>query len=438
MTQIEIFPDPHHQRMSAAKHPPSYSYDPPMRALQTAVQTKPLSSRQGVLQKLFAVWFDAFVYNQIWEDPRVDLQALRLDQNSRVLTISSGGCNALNYLLEGPGSITAVDLNRHHIHLLDLKLAALKHLQSHESFFAFFGVGRGPNTGSDYLRYIAPKLDRRTREFWGSNTLVGSLLYGDRMSFFRDGGLYNHSRNGYFLRFFHRLARVLGCEIDEVLKARNLNEQVELYNKHIDPFFDSLIIRSIGKLPITLFGLGIPPQQYDELMRDLGEGRTIIDIYRNRVRRLACNFPIDANYFAWQALARKYDTVHRRAIPEYLKEENYERLKGNVGRLTTKIGSATDEIRNNPQGSFNRFVFLDAQDWMDADSIIDLWVAIAEQAEAGSRIIFRTAGSRSPVETALPDDLRSRFVYEKELSENLFRQDRSSIYGGFHLYILQG
>jgi len=257
------------------------------------------------------------------------------------------------------------------------------------------------------------------------------------MSFFRDGGLYHHSRNGYFLRFFHRLARVLGCEIDEVLKARTLNEQVELYNNHIDPFFDSLIIRSIGKLPITLFGLGIPPQQYDELMRDLGEGRTIIDIYRNRVRRLACNFPIDANYFAWQALARKYDTVHRRAIPEYLKEENYERLKGNVGRLTTKIGSATDEIRNNPQGSFNRFVLLDAQDWMDADSIIELWLAIAEQAEAGSRIIFRTAGSRSPVETALPDDLRSRFVYEKELSENLFSQDRSSIYGGFHLYILQ-
>src|SRR5215213_7773831 len=129
-----------------------------------AVQNEKLTSKQGVLQKLFAVWFDAFVYNQIWEDPHVDLEALKLDGNSRVLTISSGGCNALNYLLENPASVTAVDLNRHHIYLLNLKLAALKHLPDHEGFYTFFGSGRGPNTGSDYLRYIAPKLDPETRD----------------------------------------------------------------------------------------------------------------------------------------------------------------------------------------------------------------------------------------------------------------------------------
>src|SRR5688572_7684824 len=111
-----------------------------MTTLQTAVQTESLSSKQGVLQKLFAVWFDAFVYNQIWEDPRVDIEALQLDGSSRVLTISSGGCNALNYLLESPESVTAVDLNRHHIYLLNLKIAALKHLPDYDSFFAFFGA----------------------------------------------------------------------------------------------------------------------------------------------------------------------------------------------------------------------------------------------------------------------------------------------------------
>ena len=65
--------------------------------LQSAVQNEKLSSKQGLLQKLFAVWFDAFVYNQIWEDPRVDIEALKLDGESRILTISSGGCNAMNY-----------------------------------------------------------------------------------------------------------------------------------------------------------------------------------------------------------------------------------------------------------------------------------------------------------------------------------------------------
>src|SRR5215203_6639719 len=97
-----------------------------------AVQQKEASKKQSVLQRLFAIWFDAFVYNQIWEDPRVDLQALQLNENSRILTISSGGCNALNYLIESPKSVTAVDLNRHHIYLLNLKNAALKFLPTYQ------------------------------------------------------------------------------------------------------------------------------------------------------------------------------------------------------------------------------------------------------------------------------------------------------------------
>lgn len=408
-----------------------------MTTVQSAVQNQSLSSKQGLLQKLFALWFDAFVYNQIWEDPRVDVQALQIDSNSRILTISSGGCNAMNYLLEGPQSVTAVDLNRHHIYLLDLKLAALKNLPDYEPFFHFFGAGRGENTGSDYLRYIAPHLDRETRAFWESNTVLGSFLYGDRISYFRDRGLYDHSRNGYFLRFFHWLSRRLGCDIEQILEARSLDEQRAMYDRHIDPFFDGLIIRVVGKLPVTLFGLGIPPQQYNELTREISSGGTIIDIYRRRVRKLACDFPIGENYFAWQAFARKYDVERRRAIPDYLKESNFARLRANADRLQTRIGSATDEIRNSSAGTFNRFVLLDAQDWMDRDGLIDLWSAIAEKAEPGSRVIFRTAGSSSPVETSLPEDLRSRFVYEKELSQNLFEQDRSSIYGGFHLYSLE-
>jgi S-adenosylmethionine-diacylglycerol 3-amino-3-carboxypropyl transferase len=406
------------------------------RLVLNAVRNENLSSKQGLLQKLFAVWFDAFVYNQIWEDPRVDLQALRLDENSRVLTISSGGCNALNYLLESPESVTAVDLNRHHIYLLNLKLAALKHLPKYQDFFDFFGRGKGKNTGTNYLRHLAPNLDKDTRQFWESNTVGGSFIYGDRISFFTNAGLYDHSRNGYFLRFFQRVAKLFGCDPEKVLKAISMDEQRSLYEKYIDPFFDTFLVRTLGKLPVTMFGLGIPPQQYAELKADLTDGKTVIDIYRERVRRLACDFPIDENYFAWQAFARKYDTENRKALPEYLKEGNYEKLKANAERLTTVIGSATDVIKNSEPGAFNRFVFLDAQDWMNAEQMTSLWSVIAEKAEPGSRIIFRTAGAASPIEPNLPDDLRARFFYEARLSKELFKKDRASIYGGFHVYVL--
>ena len=405
--------------------------------LHSAVQNEKLSSKQGFLQKLFAVWFDAFVYNQIWEDPLVDIEALELDGESRILTISSGGCNAMNYLVEAPQAVTAVDLNKHHIYLLNLKLAALKHLPSYDKFFAFFGEGKGENTNTDYLRYIRPDLDRDTRDFWESNTLGGGYLYGDRISFFTNAGLYEHSRNGYFLRFFHTMANVFGCRPDEVLRAQSLAEQEELYAKHIDPFFDTFMIKTLGKLPVTMFGLGIPPQQYDELKKDLTDGGSVIDVYRERAKRLACDYPIQENYFAWQAFGRKYDTENRRAVPEYLKQENYEALKVNAERLTTKVVSATDEIRNSGVGTYNRFVFLDAQDWMNSETMTELWTAIVEKGEVGSRVIFRTAGAESPLPANLPADLLAKFRYEKETSRRMFKEDRASIYGGFHLYVLE-
>lgn len=394
--------------------------------LQSAIQHKAAVSKQGILQKMFAVWFDAFVYNQIWEDPRVDLQALALDEKSRVITISSGGCNALNYLVEKPEKVTAIDLNRHHIFLLRLKLAALEFFPTHEDFFAFFGHGKGEQNTKNYQRFIAPNLDEETRNFWDKKIYI-----------FDKDGLYEHSRNGYFLRFFHRFANLIGCQPHKVLEAKNKAEQLELYEKYVNPFFDSFFIKTVGKLPITMFGLGIPPQQYEELKKDLAEGGSIIDIYRERTKRLAVDYPISENYFAWQAFARKYDTEKFQAVPEYLKAENFAGLKENVSRVSAKIGSVTDEIKNQPVGTFNRFVFLDAQDWMNPPILTDLWSTIAERGEKGSRIIFRTAGANSPLETALPKELLAKFHYEKDWSEELFKQDRASIYGGFHLYILK-
>jgi len=390
--------------------------------------------RTSVLQRLFSVWFDAFVYNQIWEDPRVDLRALELDGDSRILTISSGGCNALNYLLEGPASVTAVDLNRHHIALLKLKIAAAASLPDHEAFFAFFGLGSHPENERRFSELIAGTLDPETKYYWENRQ---GLFRKKRISFFEGRGIYDRSRNGYFLRVFHRLAKLMGCDPASVLEAREFEEQLRLYEENIDPFFDSLLIRFIGRLPVTLFGLGIPPQQFDELMSDLQDGDTLIDVYRERTRRLATAYPVSDNYFAWQAFGRRYDTERREALPEYLKEENFGKLKQSVFLLAAKVGSVTDEIAAKPKGSFNRFVFLDAQDWMDPVTLTRLWELIAERGDIGSRIIFRTAGSRSPLESSLPDHVLKRFNYHAHLSQELFAQDRASIYGGFHLYTLR-
>src|SRR5690348_9246108 len=107
--------------------------------LKSAAHQQPVASRRGALERLFTLMFQGFVYNQIWEDPVVDLEALQLDSRHQLVTIASGGCNVLNYLTAGPARVIAVDLNPNHVALTQLKLRALEYLPDYDSFFRFFG-----------------------------------------------------------------------------------------------------------------------------------------------------------------------------------------------------------------------------------------------------------------------------------------------------------
>jgi len=70
------------------------------------------------------------------------MEAMALGQIHRIVTIASGGCNILAYLTRKPAYIDAVDLNRAHIALNRLKLAAIAHLPGHGDVLRFFRQNR--------------------------------------------------------------------------------------------------------------------------------------------------------------------------------------------------------------------------------------------------------------------------------------------------------
>lgn len=395
--------------------------------LKNAVHQDTLMSRQGFMQRMFSLWFNGFVYNQIWEDPRVDLEALALNTDSRILTIASGGCNVLNYLKEQPAHIVAVDLNQYHMYLTRLKLAALQHLPDHTAFFNFFAGADQPENIAHYTRYIQPHLDADTRAFWDGGNFPGQ----QRINYFKNN-LYRYARFGYFVRFLHFIAGLSKSDYKQLLTAQTLAEQEEIFEREIAPFFDHWFVKKVGNLSFAVFSLGIPPQQY-HYMKEESNG-DLINLYRARAKRLFCQFPIQDNYFAWQALSLSYDRTHCQALPDYLQAAHYDTLQQSLTRVETHITSLIDYLKAQPAHSLDRFVLLDSQDWMPPPVMTALWQEIARVGKPGTRIIFRTASPASPIETALPPTLREKFVYEQERSEQLLQQDRSAIYGGFHIY----
>jgi len=57
--------------------------------LERAAHQRPMTTKRGALERLFTLMFKGFVYNQIWEDPAVDLEALKLAPEHRLITIAS-------------------------------------------------------------------------------------------------------------------------------------------------------------------------------------------------------------------------------------------------------------------------------------------------------------------------------------------------------------
>ena len=158
---------------------------------------------------------------------------------------------------------------------------------------------------------------------------------------------------------------------------------------------------------------------------------------RNSSTKLYSDFPISENYFAWQAFGRRYDTEDRGAVPAYLQEETYNIVRTRTDRVETHLASMTDFLAEQPAQCLDRYVLLDAQDWMNEEQITALWVQITRTAAPEARVIFRTAGPDSPLEQKLPADVIGHWQYDHANVQAYFDADRSSIYGGFHVYVLK-
>ena len=395
--------------------------------LKSAVYQSRAASKKGLLERLFAVWFQRLVYNQIWEDPAVDLEALRIAPSNRIVTIASGGCNVLNYLLADPAGIVAVDLNPAHLALTRLKLAAVRHLPDHNLFFRLFAAGADPEAWQIYRQYLQPHLDPETRAFWEGRSPLGRRRFDCFAT-----GLYRHGLLGRFIGFLHVLARLTGGDPRRMLEATSAEEQHRLFDIWVAPIFEAKAIKALCRVPAALYSLGIPPAQFDALREDAGGD--LAQLYCQRLRRLACDFPMQQNYFAWQAFGRRYDLGGVEAVPDYLRLRSFAVLAERAARVETRLASVTDFLAHEPAGSADRYVLLDAQDWMGPPQLRSLWQEITRTARPAARVIFRTAGRGSPLEAALPPSFAKTWRAETELAARLFRRDRSAIYGGFHIY----
>lgn len=385
-------------------------------------------SKQGLLERAFTFAFRGLVYAQIWEDPAVDMDALAITPDCHVVTIASGGCNVLSYLTADPARITAVDLNTAHIALNRLKLMAARTLPDHDSFHRFFARADDRANIDAYRTIVAPHLDEATRRYWEGRDLIGRRRIGGFAK-----GIYRRGLLGSFIGTAHLLARLHGVNPRRMLDARTIEEQRAIFDAELAPVLDRPFMRWLTSQPASLFGLGIPPAQYEAL----SGGERMNDVLKARLEKLACDFDLKDNYFAVQAFGRGYEGGEG-ALPPYLQAHHHEAVRARAARVDVRHINFTDFLAGQAGRSADRYILLDAQDWMNDDQLNALWAEITRTARPGARVLFRTAGADTILPGRVRDDILNQWLYHAQESRDYTARDRSAIYGGVHLYVLNG
>ncbi len=360
------------------------------------------------------------IYNMCWEDPRIDRQLLRLDGDSKVVVLTSAGCNALDYLLDDPAEIHAVDVKHRQNALLQLKLALIER-GDFEDLERMFHYGSHPKFRELY-RALRPQLPDYAAAFWDKK-----IAYFDPAS--RKRSFYYHGTCGAVAwlvsRQLLKSGRKLRTYLFDLLDAETLSDQRALYAK-VEPALWGPFSAWLLRQPTALAMLGVPRPQI-RLIQECHPGG-IIGYISHRLRHVLTEVPIHDNYF-WRAYLTGSYT--ERCKPNYLRQENFTQLCARISRIHAHNATISAFLSARPD-AYSHFVLLDHQDWLAwhrPQALEEEWRLILANSRPGSRILLRSASHNADF---LPTWVRTALHFFPNITEPLHQQDRVGTYGSLH------
>ena len=360
------------------------------------------------------------IYNTCWEDPRIDRQLMQIDSESRIVMITSAGCNALDYLLDGPAEIHTVDVNFRQNALLELKLALIRR-GSFPDIFEMFGIGSHVKHRALY-RALRRDLPEFARKFWD-----------DKISYFDPGSLkksfYYHGAagaaawlmGGALFRAKRNIKNFAICLLD----AETLDEQRDVY-EFLEPKIWGKLSDWMVRQWMVMALLGVPRPQI-KLIEDQYPGG-MASYIKDKLRHVMAELPAKENYF-WRVYVT--GSYNIRCCPNYLKKENLPLLAARQNRVQTHTSTVTEFLKQHP-GVYSHYVLLDHQDWLawhDSAALLEEWNLIFKNSRPGTKILLRSAGMDL---NFVPEEVRARLRFFPGLTDPLHLTDRVGTYGSLH------
>ena len=368
-------------------------------------------SESGTRDTPDAEVFDRIRYAQCWEDPALLEQGLRIGPEDDVLSVLSGGCNTLALALQGPRSVTAVDVSQPQIAVMALKMAGIRGLE-HAEFLELVGASPSSRRAELYGR-VRGELDDESARYWDAH---GPVL--------EDGLLAAGKFEGYFRLFREWVLPLIHRRrtIERLLSLQTLEEQREFYANE----WDTRLWRGVFRI---FFGrrvmgwLGRDPSFF-QFVEEGSVGEAIL----GRARRGLTEVLVRNNPYLEFILTGRYADPER--SHPYLTRAGFAALKGGlIDRVHVEHGDLWAFLAGQPEGAFSAFNLSDVFEYVSEEVYREALLALLRAARPGARLAYWNM----MVPRSRPASLAGRLEPDADLAASLFAGDRAFFYGAFVL-----
>lgn len=306
-----------------------------------------------------------FIYSISWEDLKPDKKTLKLDETDSVLTITGGGDNAFELLLNSD-NVTCVDTNDAQTHLMELKMKSIQY-GSYETIWEMFGEGKF----TEFEKHIdTVQLSNKAYHYWATNS-------------------------NYFMRYFYYHGSI--GKMVKLLCSLRLNKAFTSHmfmNEFFVRFFQfcMYIFCTISSFSnVLLWNMcGVPQAQYNMITKH--DKRSLYDYIWNHTLKpvITKTDIIHDNHFYYLLLNGKFT---KQNCPDYLKENNYEKLKDKlIQKKMLNVNSTFIEVLKS--NHFDKVIMMDHIDWNDHKYVSNLCVALKQSLNKDGIAIFKSASIR--------------------------------------------
>lgn len=355
------------------------------------------------------------VYNTCWEDPAIDRQLLKIDDSSKIIMITSAGCNALDYLLDDPIIIHTIDMNPRQNALMELKKCVFKY-GDYELLKSLFLYGKNKNAEKIYKDVLRPNIPDYAQKFWDKKFVK---YFAGKKSFYFRGTSGRFA--DLFIRFLHSDKKTR-TNTKKLVEASSLAEQQEVYQK-LEKKILSQFTKWMINRHVTLSLLGVPRAQRNLIVKEYPGG--MAGFVGDKLRHIFTNLPMTENYFWRLYITGEYS---KDCCPNYLREENFEIIRDRIDRIHSYNGTVTNFLKENPN-QYSHYILLDHQDWMAAhnlEALGDEWEKIFKNSNIGTKILMRSAAESIDF---IPEKFLHKMEVEEKKTKELHLTDRVGTYG---------